>query len=104
MRHNRSTRSCPATGRHRPDQEDSKGRLSDLVNPFGQTFHLEYDLDGKNTLVHQPNGAQEEKSYNSRDWLTSLILRQANGSVFNSLPYSYVDSVTGLADPTGHLR
>ena len=44
-------------------KEDTKGRLSDLVNPFNQTFHLEYDLDGKNTLVAQANGMQALKSY-----------------------------------------
>ena len=31
-------------------------------------------------------------------------MRQANGSVFNTLTCSYTDSVSGLADPTGHLR
>ena len=62
-------------------QEDTKGRLSDLVNPFGQTFHLEYDLDGKNTLVSQPNGTRQEKSYTARDWLMQIVVRQQNGSV-----------------------
>src|SRR4029077_5251835 len=48
---------------------DTKGRLANLINPFSQTCHLDYDLDGKNILAQQPNGVQELKSYTVRDWL-----------------------------------
>ena len=73
------------------------------MNPFGQTFHLEYDLEGKNTLVTQRNGVREEKSYTARDWLASILVRQQNASVLDTLNYYYTDA-SNVYDPTGHLR
>jgi hypothetical protein len=37
------------------------------------------------------------------DWLSSLLVRQQNGSVKDSFGYYYTDGA-GVYDPTGHLR
>ena len=55
------------------------------------------------TAVSQ-GGRGGEKSYTARDWLASILVRQQNASVLDTLAYSYTDTVTGLSDPTGHLR
>ncbi len=82
---------------------DTKGRLSELVNPFGQAWWLEYDRDGKNTLVAHPNGVKEERAYTPRDWLASILFRQQNGQVFRYFDYLYTDA-GGNYDPTGPKR
>jgi hypothetical protein len=53
-------------------REDSKGRLAEIENPSVQTFRMEYDPDGKQTLLQYPNGVREERSYTGRDcWRAS---------------------------------
>jgi RHS repeat-associated protein len=84
-------------------QADTKGRLAQVVNPFSQSFSLEYDQDGKNTLAVHANGVREEKTYTARDWLASVLVRQANGTALDTLNYYYTDG-GGTYDPTGHLR
>jgi hypothetical protein len=44
-------------------REDGKGRLSQVLNPFGQLSTREYDLTGSPVLTLLPNGTQEERSY-----------------------------------------
>ncbi len=82
---------------------DTKGRLSQVVSPFGQTTTVERDKEGKPTLVTLPNGTKEEYGYTARDWLASVQLKKADGSVFDFFNYFYTDS-QGNYDPTGHLR
>ncbi|MES4791865.1 MAG: hypothetical protein C4321_01725, partial [Chloroflexota bacterium] len=84
-------------------QEDSKGRLYRLLNPFSQVTRLEYDKDGKNTLVAYNNGLREERQYTTRDWLSTLTIKQANGTILDQFTSLYTDG-NGVYDPTGHLR
>jgi YD repeat-containing protein len=84
-------------------QEDTKGRLAALVNPFSRTFSLGYDLDGKNTLVAFPNGVQGSRLYTTRDWLSQVQISQPNGTIADTFSYLYTDA-SNVYDPTGHLR
>jgi RHS repeat-associated protein len=85
-------------------QEDSKGRLFQLVNPFNQTTTLHYDPDGKNIETDLPNGVKELRGYlEPQDWLSGITIQQQNGAMLDQLTYYYTDS-QGSYDPTGHLR
>jgi RHS repeat-associated protein len=84
-------------------REDTKGRLAAVLNPFGQLFTSEFDKDSKETVRTFPNGAQELRSYTPRDWLAEIQLKQANGTVRDTLDYRYTDSGGGY-DATGRLR
>ena len=52
------------------------------------------------TMVAQKKGFA---NHTARDWLASRLIRQANGSVLDTLNYYYTDG-SGSYDPTGHLR
>lgn len=82
---------------------DGKGRTAQVLNPFQQLTTWKYDPDGKTLRETRSNGSWTDYSYNTRDWLTQIEHRYANGTLLDRFQYLYTD-VLGVYDPTGHLR
>jgi RHS repeat-associated protein len=77
------------------EREDTKGRFSGVLNPFGQAFSLEYNLAGEPTRRYMANGTWSEYGYNPRGLLQTLAHRKADGSLLDQFTYAYY--------PTGRL-
>ena len=92
-------------------KEDTKGRVAQIVNAFGQTFTMRYDRDGKLREKTFPNGVKEFRDYNNRDWVNSIVTTGPNGvDPAVSMGYqrqlsghilSETETVSG-ADPVAH--
>jgi YD repeat-containing protein len=82
-------------------REDSKGRLTEVVNAFNQTFKTEFDRDGKPTYRQWWHGGKEFLYYTGggaidhRDLLLKREVFQNNGPLIESTTYNYLY--------TGHL-
>ena len=70
-------------------REDTKGRLSEVVNPLGQLFGVQYDRDGKPLRKTLANGSWTDYGYNDRDQLTSLSHKLNGGAALDTLTYDY---------------
>ena len=78
-------------------REDTKGRVLETVNTFGQTTRTDHDLEGRVRTLTHANGFKEEREYDSlRDWLWKVTYRKQNGTVHDTVTYAY--------DLSGHLR
>jgi RHS repeat-associated protein len=92
-------------------REDSKGRLTEVVNPFGQSFRTEFDRDGKPRTIYFPNGMKEVRTYtsgsihDSRDWLMKREVFRGDvaQSLLVSMTYSYATTGHMIAE-CDHLR
>ncbi len=82
---------------------DGKGRTAEILNPFGQLTTRKFDPDGKTLRETRSNGTWSDFAYNTRDWLTQIEHRFADGSLLDRFQYLYTDAV-GVYDPSGHLR
>jgi RHS repeat-associated protein len=82
-------------------REDSKGRLTEVVNPFNQSFVTQFDKDGKPIYRQWWHGGKEYLYYtgggaiDNRDLLLKREVFQNNGPLIESTTYSYLF--------TGHL-
>src|SRR5262249_35065927 len=84
-------------------REDGKGRLAEVLNPFGQLTTSRFDVDGKLLRETRANGTYTDYSWTTRDWLGGIQHRLSDGSVLDTFNYFYTDG-NGLYDPTGHLQ
>lgn len=82
---------------------DGKGRTAQVLNPFGQLTSWKYDPAGRLLRESRSNGTWTDYSYNTRNWLTQMEHRLADGSLLDRFQYLYTDG-NGVYDPTGHLR
>lgn len=76
-------------------REDPKGRLSGIVNPFGQTFSYEYDAAGQPLWQYNANNTQTRYQYDPRGRLSRLTHINSGGGILDDFSYSY--------DPEGRL-
>src|SRR5207253_2875968 len=62
---------------------DPKGRLAQLLNPFGQLTTTSFDPDGKPVQQVKANGTTTLYAWTPRDWLASIQHNLANGQTLD---------------------
>ena len=77
------------------EREDTKGRFSGTINPFGQSFSLEYNAAGQPVKRRQANNTRTEYSYLPTGELGALAHYLADNTLLDQLTYTY--------DPDGRL-
>jgi RHS repeat-associated protein len=71
------------------EREDTKGRPSGVLNPFGQAFSTEYNSAGEPLKQYQGNGAWTEYAFTPQGWLQRLTHRRADGGILDQFTYAY---------------
>src|SRR5262249_33574033 len=61
-------------------REDGKGRIAQVLNPFGQLTTRCFDPDSKLLRETRSNGTYSDYTYTARDWLAAIQHRFAGGA------------------------
>jgi RHS repeat-associated protein len=82
---------------------DGKGRLAQVLNPYGQLATRSFAPDGKALREVKPNGTVTDYAYTTRDWLANIQHRLSDTSVLDNFQYLYTNA-SGVYDKKGRLQ
>jgi len=83
---------------------DEMNRVDHLVDPDGGITGYIYDAGSRLSDMHYPNGAQTHYAYDTANRVTSMVTRNSDGAVLQSITYDEYDAVgnrISVTDDTG---